>query len=79
MRDKARDARAAARDLLLQTTIDRAAIEKFRTEQLALADAFSKRVAQAIGDMAEVLTPEQRHKLADRLPPHGAGPRWNRW
>jgi Spy/CpxP family protein refolding chaperone len=36
-------------------------------------------VAQAIGDMAEVLTPEQRHKLADRLPPHGAGPRWNRW
>ena len=79
MRDKAKAARAAARELLLQPTIDRTAIEKFRTEQLGLADAFSKRVAQAIGDMAEVLTPEQRRKLADRLPPPDAGPRWKRW
>lgn len=79
MRDKARAARATARELLLQQTIDRAAIEKFRTEQVALADAFTKRVAQAIGDMAEVLTPEQRRKLADRMPPHDGGPRWNRW
>ena len=80
MRDKARTARAKARDLLTQQTIDRAEIERFRTEQLALADAFSKRVAQAIGDMAEILTPEQRRKLADRLPPPpDGGPRWNRW
>ena len=79
MREKAHAARAKARDLLTQQTIDRAEIERFRTEQLALADAFSKRVAQAIGDMAEILTPEQRRKLADRLPPHDAGPRWNRW
>jgi Spy/CpxP family protein refolding chaperone len=79
MREKARSARATARDLLTQQTVDRAAIERFRTEQLALADAFSKRVAQAIGDMGEILTPEQRRKLADRLPPPPeGGPRWNR-
>jgi periplasmic protein CpxP/Spy len=79
MRDKARAARGRARDLLTQQTVDRAEIERFRTEQLALAEAFSKRVAQAIGDMAEILTPEQRRKLADRLPPPDGGPRWNRW
>jgi protein CpxP len=78
MRDKAQAARARARDLLTQQTVDRTEIERFRTEQVALAEAFSKRVAQAIGDAAEILTPEQRRKLADRLPP-GAGPRWNRW
>jgi len=80
MREKARNARAKARDLLTAQTLDRAEIERLRTEQLALADAFSKRVAQAIGDMAEILTPEQRRKLADRLPPpDDGGPRWNRW
>ena len=60
--------------LLTQDKVDRAEIEKFRAEQLALADAFSKRVSQAIGEAAEILTPEQRRKLADRLPPGGHGP-----
>jgi Spy/CpxP family protein refolding chaperone len=67
---------------LTQDKVDRVEIEKFRAEQLALADAFSKRVSQAIGEAAEILTPEQRRKLADRLPPGGhgpgSGPRWNR-
>ena len=79
MRDKAQGARAKAHEMLTKQTIDRAEIERFRTEQMALAEAFSKRVAQAIGDAAEILTPEQRRKLADRLPPPGSGPRWNRW
>jgi Spy/CpxP family protein refolding chaperone len=82
MREKAQAARVKARQLLTQQTVDRAEIERFRTEQLAAADAFSKRVAQAIGDAAEILTPEQRRKLADRVPPHGGpagpGPHWNR-
>lgn len=89
MREKAHAARARARELLTQDKIDRAEIEKFRTEQAQLADAFSKRVAQAIGDAAEILTPEQRRKIADRLPPPGRGagfgpgfgghgPHWNR-
>ena len=62
MRDKARAARARVAELLSQPKIDRAAIEAFRAEQLALADAASRRLAQAVGDAAEVLTPEQRQK-----------------
>ena len=57
MRDKARAARERARELLTQPTVDRAAIEAFRVEQMALAEAASKRIAKSLGDAAEVLTP----------------------
>ena len=53
--------------LLTQPSVDRAAIEAFRAEQIALADAASKRIAQALADAAEVLTPEQRRKIDDHL------------
>jgi periplasmic protein CpxP/Spy len=62
MRQKAQVARERAAELLTQPKVDRAAIEAFRAEQLGLADAASKRFAQAIADAAEVLTPEQRQK-----------------
>jgi Spy/CpxP family protein refolding chaperone len=79
LREKVQSARLKARELLTQPTIDRAEIEKFRTEQVALADSFTKRVSQAIGDAAEILTPDQRRKLNDRLPPLGGpGRPWNR-
>ncbi|WP_129608152.1 Spy/CpxP family protein refolding chaperone, partial [Rhodoplanes serenus] len=71
VREKMRAARGQARDLLLAQTVDRAGIEKLRAEQMALADATSKRVAQALGDAAEVLTPEQRRKLEDRMSSFG--------
>lgn len=67
LRGQAQSARQQARTLLTQPAVDRTAIEKFRTEQLALADTFSKRVAQALGDAAEVLTPEQRRMVGDHL------------
>jgi hypothetical protein len=54
-------ARATARDLLTRETVDRAALEKFRTDMLATHDAVSKRLVQAVADAREVLTPEQRH------------------
>jgi protein CpxP len=63
MREKAQAARGRAAELLTQPKVDRAAIEAFRAEQMALADAASKRFAQALGDIAEVLTPEQRQKV----------------
>lgn len=78
MREKLVAARGQARDLLVAPTIDRAAIEKLRAEQITLADQASKRVAQALGDAAEVLTPEQRRKLNDRLPPAGFMRGWSR-
>jgi protein CpxP len=67
MRERAVSARQRGRVLLTQPTVDRAAIEALRAEQLALADAASKRFAQALGDAAEVLTPEQRRKLDERI------------
>jgi periplasmic protein CpxP/Spy len=34
---------------------------------MGLAEAASKRFAQALGDASEVLTPEQRRKIAERI------------
>jgi Spy/CpxP family protein refolding chaperone len=77
MRDKALAARQQARALLTAATVDRGAIEKLRAEQIATMDVFSKRVAQALADAADVLTPEQRKKLDDLLP--AAGGYWRPW
>ena len=77
LREKAFTARQQARDLLTQPTIDRTAIERLRADQIATADTFSKRLAQALGDAADVLTPEQRKKINDLFPPGGG--RWRPW
>jgi protein CpxP len=73
VREKVMAARVTGRELLTQQTIDRAALEKLRADQIALHDAASRRLIQAIGDAAEVLTPEQRRKISDMLPPRGGG------
>lgn len=65
IRDKARAARERATALLSQPTLDRAAIEAFRVEQMALADTASKRFAQAVADVSEVLTVDQRRKVSE--------------
>ena len=77
MREKARAARARAAELLTRPTIDRAAIEAFRAEQMALAETASKRFAQALGDVAEVLTPEQRQKVHEFVQRRRGF--WHRW
>jgi Spy/CpxP family protein refolding chaperone len=66
-REKIMAARASARELLTQQTVDRAAIEKFRADMIATHDVVSKRVVQAVADAAEVLTPEQRRKISDMV------------
>jgi Spy/CpxP family protein refolding chaperone len=76
VREKLQANRAKALDLFTAGTIDRAAIERLRSEQLALAETASKRLAQALGDAAEVLNPEQRRTLVDRVSQFGG---WHRW
>jgi Spy/CpxP family protein refolding chaperone len=77
LREKMVGARQQARNLLLGQTVDRAAIEKLRSEQIANADALSKRLTQALADAADVLTPEQRQKLDNLAPPRGNF--WRGW
>jgi protein CpxP len=67
VRDQMRSARREALALLGGETIDRAAIERLRAAQMDLAEAASKRLAQALADVAEVLTPGQRTLLAERI------------
>ncbi|HEY6255871.1 MAG TPA: Spy/CpxP family protein refolding chaperone [Xanthobacteraceae bacterium] len=79
LRDRAQAARGQAVALLTAPTIDRSAIERLRTEQIALAETASKRIVQAMADASEVLTPDQRRKVADWITFVNAGPFWARW
>lgn len=65
--DKLQAARKQAIELMKGDKVDRAAIERLRIEQVQLADTVSKRITLALGDAAEVLTPQQRQKVAGRL------------
>jgi protein CpxP len=78
LREKAQAARAQAVTLLTGPTIDRTAIERLRAEQIGLAETASKRIAQALADAAEVLSPQQRRQVADWIASGGPWPRWHR-
>jgi len=67
VRAKIHDARRQAVDLLSKDSIDRAALEALRADQLRLIEQASTRLTQALGDVADVLTPEQRKQLAERI------------
>lgn len=54
--------------------VDAAAAESLRQQMLAQRDATSKRMTQAMVDVANVLTPEQRATLAERI--KARGERW---
>jgi len=66
LRDRMRDARQQGVALLSEPTIDRAALEALRAGQLQAAEQASRRLTQALADVADVLTPEQRKQLAER-------------
>jgi periplasmic protein CpxP/Spy len=50
---------------LTRPTIDRAALGDIRDAELQLAETASERLVAALADVAEVLTPEQRTRLAE--------------
>lgn len=53
--------------LLAAPTIDTAAVESLRQQTEAQHDQASRRITQGLIDVAKVLTPEQRAKLAQRM------------
>lgn len=61
------EARKRGVELLGASSVDRAALEDLRVAQLALAQTMSERLTRALGDAAEVLSVEQRNKLAQRV------------
>jgi Spy/CpxP family protein refolding chaperone len=61
--EKHRSFREAMARALAKPEIDREELERLRREEIALADAASKRAVAAIADLGEVLTPEQRAEL----------------
>jgi Spy/CpxP family protein refolding chaperone len=67
LRENFHAGRREAIELLSQERVDPAALEALRAKQIGLADDASRRLARAIGEAAEVLTPEQRRELAARF------------
>ena len=67
-------------ELLKAPTIDKAAIEKLRAQHIAEMDAKSKTLVEAVEQAADVLTPDQRAKLADKAEEFGhRGPGQRPW
>jgi len=71
LREKHLEARKQVMELLSKPQIDRGALEAIRAQELQLADQFSRRITQSIADAADVLTPDQRTKLAERMQQRG--------
>lgn len=52
-------------ELLAQETIDRAALESLRSQELGLAEQASRTLTASIAEIAEALTPAQRAELLE--------------
>ena len=73
LRAKHLEARKQVVDTLAAPSVDRAKLETLRAEQMKLAETATKRVTDAVADIADVLTPAQRADLGQRVE------RWQRW
>jgi periplasmic protein CpxP/Spy len=71
LREQQMAARKKGLELLAAPSVDRNALEQLRAQQASLHDAMSKRMTQHLADAAEVLTPAQRTKLAERMKQRG--------
>jgi len=70
LREKHQTNREAFAAQLGGSNIDRAALEEIRKSEIALADEASRRFVQALADVADVLTPEQRQALIQHVHRH---------
>jgi len=59
--------------ILRAPTVDRGKLESLRAQSVQGLDEASKRLSVALADLAEVLTPEQRQRLAD------SAEKWHRY
>lgn len=66
-REGGRALRDQAMALFAQPTVDAAAVEALRKQQVARMDAASKRMTQSMLEIAQVLTPDQRKQMADEM------------
>jgi protein CpxP len=57
--------RQAFIDALSQPSVNRAALEQIRQEEMQRANTASTRLVRAVADIADVLTPEQRTQLIE--------------
>ena len=55
---------------LAGAAIDRAQLEQTRKAEMAVIDEASRRIVQALADAGEVLSPEQRQSLIERIHRH---------
>lgn len=67
LQDRLPSTRRAVTDLLSKPAVDRGALEALRAERQRISDEISKRITQALADVADVLTSEQRIALLERL------------
>jgi len=66
-------------ELLTAPKVDRAAIESFRAERIERLDQLSERLVDVVAQAGEVLTEEQRVKVAEMISERrGKGRRWHR-
>jgi len=66
-RETGRSLREQQMELFAQPTIDANAVEALRQKMLAEHDRTSKRITQAMLDSSQVLTPQQRAQLAEKM------------
>jgi len=66
-RQAGRELRLRAMQIFTAPNVDPAAAESLRQQMMAQADQASRRMTQAMLDIARVLTPEQRAKIGERM------------
>ena len=70
-REAGRALREKGMQVFTAPTVDAAAAEQLRQQMLAQHDQMSRRTLQAMLDASQVLTPEQRAKLGERMKQRG--------